>query len=199
MIKTPIDQINLELIFALIQCPKWHPVNYVVGGIYDRCVENFKSHKDDDVLTDHEKYDWVCVPTSSKIHTIWLAKPGKKVERKYKLINTKTGYHEREVWTNVVRLDLFLYRSITHKNVQGFTFGDRSKILKPLKILEHSWVVKKTESWKDFSSFGLTSKETCWVCSNCGLHGVSKSSTASVVFPDKLITCDEATVADIII
>ncbi len=187
LISTPVDQLNEELVYGLIQCPKWYPINYVEGGFFDRCLKNFKEHAKESNLTDNDYYDWVRIPTPSNIHTIWLARPGKTVERKLKTIYTQDGYPKRlETWVNVVRLDLFFYKSMAQPGVQGFTFGDRTHVLKPLKVLNHKWT--KPGDWHD-----------TWKCSKCGLTGRSHEKAEAALIPDKLLTCDEVCVADILL
>jgi len=199
IIDTPIDQVNTELVYGMIQCPKWYPINYTVGGFYDRCLENFRKHAREETLTDNDKYDWVRIPTTSNIHTIWLAKPGKEVKKKPKMVQGRYGFIEKELWTNVVRMDLFLYRSMAEPGVQGFTFGDRQHILKPLKILHHKWIRRTTEAWNDFHAFQKTGSEVGWICDKCGLTGHSHMSNKAALIPDRLLTCDEVCVADIIL
>jgi hypothetical protein len=185
-----IEQTHPDLIFAIIKNPVWTPIPYVVDGIYDRCVANFQEHKKDEVLIDNDKYDWVRIPAASYIRTIYIAKPGKIVEQKYKYYRrSKTDVKCSLVWTNVVRMDLFFYRSMTYKNIQGFTFGDRHNILKPLKILDHHWARTETAAAWDCNT---------WTCAVCGLAGKSHDSNMSALIPEELLTCDEKLVENIL-
>jgi len=180
-----IEQDFPDLIYAIIKQPIWVPVPHISGGIYDRCMNNFKSHRQDPILTGNEEYQWARIPASAYIRNVVLARPGKTVRLKTTQETDKQTIIHNFRWTNVVIINLLLYRSITHKNIQGFTFGDRTNILKPLKMLDHQWT---KEIWGS----------NVWKCDVCGIKGTSHHSNESAIIPDKFLTCDEAIIEGII-
>ena len=187
-----------DLIYQIVKCPNWTPIASS-SGIYERVLENFKTHKSDENLIDHEEYQWVRVPSSSNIYSVFLVRPGKIPERasSNKMIGGRREYVS--YWTNVVRLDLFFYYSATHENVQAFTFGDRQRIIKPLKILNHKWELPPSGINEWNGAVPMITGQTHWKCSKCGMTATSKLNNGKAILPDQMLTCDEAVVQDILV
>lgn len=198
LIETPIDQVGNDLIYTMVKCPSWYPINYTEGGIYDRCFENIKSNVGKTDCHDNDKYDWIQIPTTRSIHTIFLAKPGKEVKKVEYEAKTKYGTVTKWYWTNIIKMNLFLYKSMAQKPMQGFTFGDRKNLLKPLKILDHKWIRKNAGEWEDLEVSSRTNGIK-WFCKNCGMTARSQINNPAALFPEKLLTCDEYSIADIIL
>lgn len=204
IINTPIDQINNEcLILTLMQCPTWYPVNYVEGGIYDRCLQNLKNHAKDTDLTDNDIYEWYNIPELNyKRKAIFLQRPGKTPKRKKKLYINKHGrIKESYIWTNIVKLNMYFYRSGSDQQVIAYTFGDKfgDRIIKPLKIIKHKWSTKCNLEWVAKMATDDPSMPVDWKCEICGLRGSSTAASWQAIEPDEPLTCDEMMIKDIIL
>lgn len=197
-----VDQIedHDDLIYTIVMCPTYEPIKYKPGGAYDRVLKNMQAHSDDELLEDNDKYQWVRVPSPSNLHSVCLVRPDKVPQRRRKEYIADGKQKEWNYWTNVVRLDLFFYYSAAYENIQAFTFGDRQRIIKPLKILKHQWEIKHPK----YNAFGhrsisLFGHQTEWTCKKCGLSAASRIGNAKAIFPSRMLTCDEAMVRDIIL
>jgi hypothetical protein len=203
IINTPIDQINnKDLILTLMQCPTWYPVNYIEGGIYDRCFQNMKDHAKDTELTDNHIYEWYHIPEPKKSRTVFLQRPGKIPGRKKKFYVNKHGrIKESFIWTNIVKLNMYFYRSGSDQQIIAYTFGDKfgDRIIKPLKIIKHNWTTKSDLKWVATIVNDDPGYPIIWKCETCGLKGSSAAGSLQAIEPVEPLTCDEAMIKDIIL
>ena len=179
----PVDQINNDLVFSLVQCPDFFPVKYQEGGLYDRCLFNFREHRKDLELIDNDIYQWVRLPITNQKY-VFLVKPGKEVMEKTWYEDPHLGARYRTRLINIVRLHLLYYKSAVDDNIQAFSFGDSKHMIKPLKVLKHKW---KRESFGKFR------------CKHCDIRGIRIFGTNDLISPIELLTCEENTIKDIIL
>ena len=199
-----------DLIHKLASLPNWMPLKYATNGIYDAVLENFIASKNEE-LTENEEYQWVRIQMPSNIHSVRLARPNKKVEVKTLITES---YRTTRALTNVVRLDVYFYRSAVYPDVQAFTFGDTKNLIKPIKKLNHAW--KKSlydQKNKGYIALGndysrtiyndsirkMGGREIIYACETCKLKGIASSTQEKAIFPEKMMTCDEVMIKDILI
>lgn len=192
-----MNQINQnesdDLIYDLSKIPSWLRIPYVSGGLYDRVINNIRSHSNQPLLLDQEEYQWFRRPSDtynvrSKINAkVELIKPGiKESELIFRYGN--------KLKNKVTTLTLAFYNSATDISINGVTWVAESKALKPLKILKHRW--EKTGYVRD------TALHKCEVC---GMEGFGRFYTSnyqrvkSAIMPKYLLTCDQAIIMDIIV
>ena len=182
------NQFNMELIYTLFHAPAWDPVPYEPDGLYDRCLRNIRENKTIESLSSHDEYQWVRIASGQMQHVL-LAKPNKVVERK-EYINKRGRLSP--YCTNVIKLEVFFYKSATIKGSFAITYGDKDNVIKPLKILSHNWQSKT--NWQDIMSI----RSNDLVCSICKLEGQSLVESPFAILPVDMLTCDEVMIKDII-
>jgi len=179
-----------DLVYNLSCVPSWMIVPYVAGGLYDRVQENFSKYKHEELLINQEYHRWFRRPSTQHINfnlntRVRLLKPEAKKAKTY------TEIRKPE---NLEMLDMVIYDSASDLSISAITWVTSSNIIKPMKIFGHIW--EKVKNNRDANMFK---------CSNCGMIGRGKFYTAnhmrvkSAICPDKLLTCEEKIIEDIVV
>jgi len=191
MIETEIDQNESDdIIYDLSKMPNWIAIPYVKGGLYDRIQENISKHSDTPLLVDQDEYQWFRRPSMSMGYLpnltslVKLLKPGATLasvilsDDKYKFI---------------LSIHLAYYDSAVNISTHAVTWVTPTSVLKPLKILKHRW--EKIKWHSDVSRYK---------CTNCGMLGSGKFFTSnsmrvkSAICPDRLLTCNQEIIREVI-
>lgn len=201
LIECAVDQINnQDLIGTIMELPSWYPIKYLEGGIYDRVLNNYKVNAKNINLPDQDEYDWFRIPNPKRGNkTICLQRPNKQVSRKRKIwLDQRGNLQERFIWTNIVQLTCYFYRSSIDNKIIAYTFGDKkgNRIIHPFKILKHSW--REENKYLLPNRKYLCGENLVWICTECGLRGNSRGESPNSIMPIDPLTCDEMMIKDII-
>ena len=180
-----------DLVYDLSKMPGWCKIPYISGGLYDRIQENLRQHTNQPLLTEQDEYQWFRRPSSNINNNITtcveLLKPGVK-ETDYSYIMPRSESNKL-----MLPVHLAFYDSATDINIHAVTWTSTSFAVKPIKILKHDW---HKITFSDVSRYK---------CTECGLTGSGRFFTAnyasvkSAICPDRLLTCEQEVVRDIIV
>jgi len=180
-----------DLIYDLSNMPDWCKIPYIVGGLYDRIQKNLREHAEQPLLVQQDEYQWFRRPSSNINNNITtcveLLKPGVKA--------TDYSYTtpRNELNKLILPVNLVFYDSATDIHIHAATWTSTSFTIKPIKILKHDW---------HKIMFGDISR---YKCTACGLLGSGRFFSAnftkvkSAICPDRLLTCEQEIVRDIIV
>lgn len=199
-------------LYSVKQLP-YNLVPYRTEGLYDKIAKSMKEHRNELEMPDQDRYDWFQINFSWKLaFQVCLMKPGfDRVSIKVFSKDGETFYKH----VNYVKLNMKWYYS-TKEKCNAVTFADSTNIIKPMKILAHDWEdygnVDMPEGYeylmnvKPIYHSRYDSPERNKICKKCGLLGSSyygrdmagNPSLKYVIMPEKLLTCTEYTIDDIL-
>jgi hypothetical protein len=162
-----------DLIYDLSLVPNWLAIPYVLGGLLDRIKQNFNEHTREVLLPDQNEYHWFRKPSPSP-HII--------------------RFESKAIGGKDKSLELALYSSAANIEIQAFTWINLDgEAIKPIKIIKHDWYKYKCETG-----------ETIYKCDKCEMRGRGKYflsnqiQIGSGIRPDRLLTCEQEIVRDIV-
>jgi len=181
--KTPsISQDNPDLIYNLSNMPSWLYVEYISGGLYDRVIANDEEYKNEPVLFEQDEFQWVRQTLSSS---------NINIVTKVNLLK-KESYNDKGYFTvkddSLFYLELIFWKSSVYKNIQAVSWHNSNLIIKPIKILKHEWEAVVAGSAK-----------SSYKCKVCDMVGYKVTNTRSAILPEKLLTCDQKIIENILV
>lgn len=179
-----------NLIYYIDNLSTFCPIEYKIGGYFDKIVDNFRKNKNKKI-TDSE-YEWYRIDDFDK--EVRFQKPNKQMEVKQKKYVNNGVIKTYNYISNISILRRYFYQSGKFQNVVSYTFGDNNgrRLLYPFKILKHKWTSKGLIKANQPVDTHLKKR----VCSVCGMIGYKRID--NLIIPNELLDCDEFTIKKII-
>lgn len=186
------DQNIPDLIYNLSLMPSWMYLPYEKDGLYDRVMQNNLENKDLPLVLENDEYQWFRQPLPSGINNtvrVTLIRPG---------IDDSLGIYSLSS-KETLTLELAYWKSTTYKNIQAVSWVNSEVNIKPFKILKHEWEINH------ISLNRIKENIVNYICKKCNMkagrttYSSNSLRVPSAILPNKLLTCEQAIIEDIIV